>query len=240
MTLTIKQQIRLESYNALYDAVNLLVKHDIFRAGGELCALHFSRLAKEKGEPEGGYQRRPLMGLRLPFQGHKILARPAYKPGRRLPREERVKGRERYPGCLAPNKIEIQLVVKDCPPVLSITEDGAKMHRCSLKSDSSKNEERVKVIGRALREFIKDPFRVFAQHSLSVDKSLAGHCCCCGKALRDPISRLRGIGPECYQYFAHLENDAEVIREKFRSLEDDWLPGKAVVVGKDWLTEEVQ
>jgi hypothetical protein len=27
---------------------------------------------------------------------------------------------------------------------------------------------------------------------------LWGHCCCCGKALTDPLSLERGIGPECY------------------------------------------
>ena len=47
-----------------------------------------------------------------------------------------------------------------------------------------------------MADFILDARTVFARSH--------GHCCCCGKGLRDELSRARGIGPECVRFLNWL------------------------------------
>ena len=50
-------------------------------------------------------------------------------------------------------------------------------------------DESVARVLDTVRAFLADPAQVFAQAS--------DHCCICGRSLTDPVSRGRGIGPEC-------------------------------------------
>jgi hypothetical protein len=45
-------------------------------------------------------------------------------------------------------------------------------------------------------EFLADPEAAFARS--------ADHCCVCGKTLTEPLSRSRGIGPECMRHVTYL------------------------------------
>jgi hypothetical protein len=47
-----------------------------------------------------------------------------------------------------------------------------------------------------MADFISDSRTVFGRSH--------GHCCCCGKGLRDELSRARGIGPECVRVLDRL------------------------------------
>lgn len=49
--------------------------------------------------------------------------------------------------------------------------------------------EHAKIALGVMADFISNARTVFARSH--------GHCCCCGKGLRDELSRARGIGPEC-------------------------------------------
>jgi hypothetical protein len=61
---------------------------------------------------------------------------------------------------------------------------------------------------------IDNPEGVFADE--------AERCCNCGKPLTVITSRLRGIGPECIQYFGNIGAIAETVKKKYRTLDDEW------------------
>lgn len=64
-----------------------------------------------------------------------------------------------------------------------------KLGGVSLGSIYPSAVEDARTALEVMADFISDPRCVFARSH--------DHCCCCGKGLRDELSRARGVGPEC-------------------------------------------
>ena len=97
--------------------------------------------------------------------------------------------------------------------------DADDLIKAKAHHDRQRMRQRVLELARArVLEFIGAP-----DAQMRTAARLWGHCCICGKALTDPVSLERGIGPDCY---AHKIN---FIR---RSASDGWkLESIAAVVG---------
>jgi hypothetical protein len=83
------------------------------------------------------------------------------------------------------------------------TKDGVLLHvrlrddqqpklRC-LTCDETLLDLATNALETKPHDLLGDPTRLFSEQS--------ERCCCCHKALSDPVSRTRGIGPECIRYF---------------------------------------
>lgn len=194
-------------------AQELIARNPVFLAGGEFLASHFQAQEALRGYPEGGYGRRPLIGLRLAVDDRRSLT---CKPGW-TPAKWRCAGGPAFlaePGRLHIDRVLIELVAPGLKLKMTITEDGVRLGGFSYRGDRHLLLDDIKCVGRTFHRLIADPMATFAAQS--------DRCCCCGKALTDITSRLRGIGPECIKYFAHAEVAAKAVRQKFRSLDDEW------------------
>lgn len=194
-------------------AQELIARNLIFLAGGEFLSAHFQNQEALRGCPEGGYGRRPLIGLRLAVDDRKSLTcKPGWTPAKwRYADDAHVLAQA---GRLHIDRILIELVSPGIKLKMSITEDGVRLGGFSCRGDRHLLLDDIKCVGRTFHRLIADPMATFAAQS--------DRCCCCGKALTDITSRLRGIGPECVKYFAHVENAAKAVRRKFRSLDAEW------------------
>jgi len=199
----------------------------IFAAGGEILSGHFAAMEQEKGVPEGGYLRRPLIGLRIPIWKSIITAKPGFEKPRKefIQSSERIDGvwnklpepryRPAQPGRLLLGRVELELVTPRLECRLAITEDGAKC--LSFWPDPQRNLNNMKTVASALYKLIDNPSAVFSAE--------AERCCNCGKPLTVATSRLRGIGPECIRFFSSFEQIAAEVKAKYRSLDDEWWVG---------------
>lgn len=193
-------------------AQDLIDRNPVLLAGGEFCSGHFQAQEDLRGRPDGGYGRRPLIGLRLAVDAKKSLT---CKPGWTPAKWRSANGSHvREPGRLHLDRVLVELVTPALKLKLTITEDGVRLGGFSCWDDRPLQLDDIKCVGRTFHRLIADPMATFAAQS--------NNCCCCGKALTDITSRLRGIGPECIKYFAHAERTAKAVRRKFRSLDDEW------------------
>jgi hypothetical protein len=190
----------------------LIACKPIFLAGGEFLSGHFQAQESLRGRPDGGYGRRPLIGLRLAVGDRKSLTcKPGWTPARwRYASGAKVLAQ---PGRLHLDRVLIELVTPGLKLKMTITEDGVRLGGFSCWGDQPLLLDDIKCVGRTFHRLIADPMATFAAQSDT--------CCCCGKALTDITSRLRGIGPECFKYFAHAEVAAKAVRLKYRSLDDE-------------------
>lgn len=69
--------------------------------------------------------------------------------------------------------------------------DRPKMRRVTC--DDALRDAAFRALEAKAHDLLADPMRLFSEQK--------DHCCCCGKALTDPVSRTRGIGPECARFF---------------------------------------
>jgi hypothetical protein len=235
MSKAIKQakQARVDEFKERAEEVRQLLKKPIFSAAGELLSQHFSEQERERGTPEGGYMIRPQLGIRYsPNDRAAFIAKPGWSKaswmtdGGKYKRDENGQ-RIKAPGVLNLSQVDITLTsyhatTKSQPGRLNryqmnlyINEDGCRLGRSSIALDASVNVDRVNTIVAVLHRLIDDPMRMFAD-------STTERCGCCGRHLTDMVSKLRGIGPECWKYFAHLPALAAQIKEKYRSLDDEW------------------
>jgi hypothetical protein len=118
------------------------------------------------------------------------------------------------PGRVHIDRVEVELISPGLKLRMTLTEDGGKLGRCAVYRDHSKNLENIKFVAHTLHLLLADPMPRFAAQ--------CGKCCCCGKSLTDITSRLRVIGPECIKYFSNVDFIANAVREKYRSLDDEW------------------
>lgn len=198
----------------IWDKVDALIaRQPILTAGGEFLAAHFEAQEKLRGVPPEGYGRRPLLGLRFKIDGKETLT---CKPAWTAAVWHHSDGTHHLvkAGIVHINRVEIELINPGITLRMAITEDGAKLGRCMVSGDQTMNIDNIKTVCATFRKLLDDPAAAFAEQS--------DHCCCCGKALTDVTSRLRGIGPECIKYFADCAAVAKSIREKYRSLDAEW------------------
>lgn len=194
-------------------AQDLIARNPIFVAGGEFFSGHFQAQEALRGRPDGGYGRRPLIGLRLAVDANKSLTcKPGWTPAKWRCADSPAVLVE--PGRLHLDRVHVELVTPAVKLKMTITEDGVRLGGYSFRGDRHLMLDDIKLVGRTFHRLIADPMATFAAQS--------DNCCCCGKALTDITSRLRGIGPECIKYFAHAERTAKAVRRKFRSLDAEW------------------
>jgi hypothetical protein len=141
----------------------------------------------------GPHTRRPSVALRLPATGEhpaRLVLRPAWCNTGKCP----------TPGVVEAELVTEQLKVSGklfpCRELtVSIRTTGCRLTRAYL----SRLGELLSRSAAAAERFLADPMGTFA--------GSAGNCCICGKGLSDPVSRGRGIGPECHktaEYFTRL------------------------------------
>lgn len=191
----------------------LINRNPVFAAGGEFLAGHFLAQERLRRTPEGGYGRRPPIGLRLAVDDRRTLT---CKPGW-TPAKWRYAGGVNFlatPGTLHLGRVLIELVTPGIKLKLTLTEDGAKIGQWADYQGQSLHLADIKRVAETFRRLLNDPMRTFAEESET--------CCCCGRPLTDQTSRLRGVGPECVKYFGHADEVAKAVRQKYRSLDDEW------------------
>lgn len=150
--------------------------------------------AAVESPPEGGYHRRPRIGLRLELDCDATLCmRPAWTPP-----HKRVSNGEvtiTKPGKIDPEVITLELL--DPRKWLSLRLDGQGVKALRVRWDVDANRRGLRLIADAAHAVLTDPMTAFSRQ--------ADHCCLCGRGLSDVVSRTRGIGPECIREFAFFE-----------------------------------
>jgi hypothetical protein len=136
------------------------------------------------------FRRKPSLRLRvaLPSGAHLVLEPKWVKP------------RARGLGSVDASTIrgEAVTVRRDrpwAPFSMTLTADGATSAGISRESP-----DYCRLVVAATQELCSNPLGVFAR---STD-----HCCICGRALTDELSRCRGIGPECIKGLGFLTQAA--------------------------------
>ena len=190
------------SAHALTDA--LIARNPVFNAGGEFLSAHFQAQERLRGTPEGGYGRRPLIGLRLAVDDRRTLScKPGWTPAKWAYHEGAHVLREPGRNQFDLDAVEVELVAPGIALRMTLTEDSARLGRCSVYKDQSKNIDNIKLVAATLQKLVTDPMTAFVEQQDN---------CCCGKRLSDITSRLRGIGPECIKYFAHVEEEVGKVK----------------------------
>jgi hypothetical protein len=149
----------------------------------QLCERHFESVLDGKGP----FRRRPHASLRLicgTAVPTKLIICPCgtVRCGEFIPQIDRVycellQERTRVVGGEEARKFTRLLTV-------TIRPEGS-----SLGTIHSRAVEHAEMALGVMADLITDAGAVFARSH--------DHCCCCGKGLRDELSRARGIGPEC-------------------------------------------
>lgn len=193
-------------------------RRDTLDSAGAYLAGYFGQSLPEPDTAEGGYTRRPVLGLRLrPDDTQTLAIRPHWTPphsgnlrdGNGEAVWEGVLGdasRRKYiyvdhPGKLDTEVICIELLDKK-QRLLGLTlSANAPPKPTYVRWDMDINRQSIRTITDLLHGLLIEPEATFAQSAQS------NHCCCCGRGLTDVVSRTRGIGPECiksksYGYFS--------------------------------------
>jgi hypothetical protein len=130
----------------------------------------------------GPFDRRPVLGLTLRVVDGKVVLRPAWD------------ARKKWIDCrdLAADVWLPAAETGQPHRAWSFVWANGRMGRqnwCLPQADAA-----LTTLVQLLRDWRQNPGAVLAR---STD-----HCCCCGRALSDPTSRGRGIGPECCKQFS--------------------------------------
>jgi hypothetical protein len=128
------------------------------------------------------FQRRPPLALRLPHDDFVIVVKPTTT--------------HRQGGVTVDDRGICIEVLRRCPDAVGKTfsvkmlrvmvEQTARPKMWVLKGEGVRAAEALIELAKA---FLDDPQSVIARNT--------DNCCCCGKGLRDEVSRARGVGPEC-------------------------------------------
>ena len=127
------------------------------------------------------YSRKPPLALRLPHGDYVIVVKPT------TTRSNGVRVNDH--GVLIECLKECKDAVENKFPVRMLAvlvETSAKKMRWYF---NGKSEEAAMALVEMAKLFVADPQSVIARNT--------NNCCCCGKPLRDEVSRARGVGPEC-------------------------------------------
>jgi len=155
---------------------NLLEHDNLFRLR-IMCVEFFLRATDGKT-----YNRRPPIALRLPCGDLTFVVKPTTTHRSNV---VTVDDRGVIIECIHNNKKK---------GVVLLIEGRARYLR-SWK-DQDRNISELSALVELAEQFRLDPFAVMKQNP--------NHCCCCGKALTDAVSRARGIGPECLGNFSEV------------------------------------
>jgi hypothetical protein len=139
------------------------------------------------------YKRDPQIRWRFPIPGHKcalIIIKPVY---RRVTQQDRDTDNlvwRNHPGSHAFNfRHNIILVEPDQSVIGSVDHIN---HLVTIHG----NQAQAKTVRDFYYLFAADPSAILALES--------ERCCLCGKALTEPLSRSRGVGPECARKWNRL------------------------------------
>jgi hypothetical protein len=182
---------RISRHAPMYDALREYVQSFFIDAVGTICA--------EKGWPAPQYMIRPPLGLRLEAQGDgrpmTVALRPGWRPAKKY---YAWADKQDEPGVVRTDKVEVEVLgeeeEKRKPLLLHLDlYDGKEPSLRRLCNDQAQRAAAVRALECKARDLLADPLSLFSEQKET--------CCCCGKRLTDPVSRIRGIGPECIRFF---------------------------------------
>ena len=148
-----------------------------------LCERHFEGALEGKGP----FRRRPSVSLRFVCDtpvATKLVACPCgtVRHGEYVPHADKVYCELLQEQPTIVNGVEARKFIRHL--TFTVKPEGASLGTIY----PSAVEDAGNALG-VMADFISDARTVFARSH--------NHCCCCGKRLRDELSRARGIGPEC-------------------------------------------
>jgi hypothetical protein len=170
------EEIRRQSYEMDGQLKAALGEHREFFA--DLYQLLADLFRAQAGGQK--FQRRPNLGLNLPAPGYPPLwlsLRPRW---------------DRWDKAVDLGTVEMEVLAQrnpvDCPArevTVQLSANKARISSWAINTAAAQLPRALAV----LNNFLADPDQVFAQSSNS--------CCVCHKTLTDPVSKNRGVGPEC-------------------------------------------
>ena len=127
------------------------------------------------------YSRTPSLALRLPHKDYVIVVKPTTTHAGGVMVDDRGVLIECLKRCNDANG-------NNFPVRMLGVRVGTSAQKTRWYLDGKSDEAAMALVEMA-RSFLADPQSVIARNT--------DNCCCCGKALRDEVSRARGVGPEC-------------------------------------------
>jgi Family of unknown function (DUF6011) len=182
----------------------------------------------EQEQPVEVLTRRPQIGFRLPHGEYIFSARPYWSARHKV--------------------IDPEIVLVEA---LRVALDDRGRHSATRKKVvcltlgpmQSKWTSWNHVHGQDALDNCVEMVRYFVLRPQDVFRRASDHCCCCGRQLRDQLSRTRGIGPECLQAVspwldrwvsANIEAQAKVeVQVNRQALRNEYLADTGLLPG-DW------
>lgn len=127
------------------------------------------------------YSRAPSLALRLPHEEYVIVVKPM------ITRRQGVMVDDR--GVLIECLKRCNDAVQNKFPVKMLKVSVETSARRTMWYRYGKSDGAATALVEMARVFVDDPQSVISRNT--------ANCCCCGKSLRDEVSRARGVGPEC-------------------------------------------
>lgn len=127
------------------------------------------------------YSRAPSLALRLPHEDYVIVVKPTTTHAKGVVVDDR--------GVLIECLKRCSDAVQNKFPVKLLTVCVETSTRKVRWYRNGKSDDAALALVEMAKLFVADPQSVIARNT--------DNCCCCGKSLRDEVSRARGVGPEC-------------------------------------------
>lgn len=127
------------------------------------------------------YSRTPPLALRLPHGDYVIVVKPTATHSNGVMVDDRGVLIECLKRCK--DAAESKFPVRMLSVLVETTARKTRWYH------NGKSDEAATAIVEMAKLFVADPQSVIAKNT--------NNCCVCGKALRDEVSRARGVGPEC-------------------------------------------
>lgn len=127
------------------------------------------------------YSRAPSLALRLPHGDYVIVVKPSITRRQGVMVDDRGVQIECLKRC--------NDAVQNKFPVTMLKVSVEIAARKTMWYCNGKSEGAATALVEMARLFVDAPQSVIARNT--------DNCCCCGKSLRDEVSRARGVGPEC-------------------------------------------
>jgi len=140
------------------------------------CIAFFLEASKGKT-----YSRTPSLALRLPHGDYVIVVKPTTTHANGVMVDDRGVLIECLKRCK--DAVENKFPVKMLGVCVKTAAQKARWYL------NGKSDEAATALVEMARLFVADPQSVISRNT--------DNCCCCGRALRDEVSRARGVGPEC-------------------------------------------
>lgn len=127
------------------------------------------------------YSRTPSLALRLPHDDYVVVVKPTTTHSNGVMVDDR--------GVLIECLKRCNDAVQNKFPVKMLGVCVETSARKTMWYRNGKSDGAATALVEMARLFVDDPQSVIARNT--------NNCCCCGKSLRDEVSRARGVGPEC-------------------------------------------